>query len=514
MKKSLPFVLILISVLLIKQSVSQTWIATWSSPSLGTTSWCSGEVRVVSITVKNSGTATWPFGGANPVRIGATWDADISYPYRTYMTADLPANGSVTLSITVTAPVSAGSHTLYIDMVHEGICWFANVSGLPYCGNGSLRYTSPTQTVSALAPPTATISGGTAVCQNGTSPNITFTNPQTAAITITYNINGTGTPTINVAASSTATVAAPTSTTGTFTYNLVSAAYQSAPICPNPVSGSTTVTVKVLPTANITSVNTTICIGGSTNITGTVTATGAWTLTLSNSGGTANGSGNGSFSLSVSPVATSTYTIASLSDANCAAASAGLTGSTMVTVNTKSADPILASASNNPICSGTNSVLILSGGGGGTGETIHWYTGSCSGTLVGTGNNFSVSPTLQTTYYGRYEDSSPCVYNSNCAQVTVYITGTGCSPTTVGQLPVLGANVPSQKNISCFAGSDGSITIQASGGTGPYQYSIDNGVTYTTGLNPNPYVVTGLTAGPNYKIRVKDANNCESPPIP
>ena len=91
--------------------------------------------------------------------------------------------------------------------------------------------------------PTATISGTISVCQNATSPNITFTNPQNLPVTITYNINGINQTTINVNASSSATVAAPTTTIGTYAYNLVSVSYQSSPACTNTISGTATVTV-------------------------------------------------------------------------------------------------------------------------------------------------------------------------------------------------------------------------------------------------------------------------------
>jgi len=93
----------------------------------------------------------------------------------------------------------------------------------------------------------------------------------------------------------------------------------------------------------------------------------------------------------------------------------------LLTVNKKSTDPTSATASALILCSGVSSSLNLVGGGGGTGEVIKWYTGSCGGTLVGTGNGLSVSPTTTTTYYGRYEDPTPCSYNSACASVTVTV---------------------------------------------------------------------------------------------
>jgi hypothetical protein len=54
----------------------------------------------------------------------------------------------------------------------------------------------------------------------------------------------------------------------------------------------------------------------------------------------------------------------------------------------------------------------------------------------------------------------------------------------------------------CEALKDGSITLNASGGTGAFMYSINNGTTYQTSN-----FFGNLTAG-EYKWVVKDANNC------
>jgi len=78
-----------------------------------------------------------------------------------------------------------------------------------------------------------------------------------------------------------------------------------------------------------------------------------------------------------------------------------------VTVNAKSADPASASATVNPIWHGGSTVLNANGGGGGTGETIALVHGSCGGTLAGTGNSLSVSPTTATTYYGAFMRTAP-----------------------------------------------------------------------------------------------------------
>lgn len=62
---------------------------------------------------------------------------------------------------------------------------------------------------------------------------------------------------------------------------------------------------------------------------------------------------------------------------------------------------------------------------------------------------------------------------------------------------------------TCFETNDGSITITASGGTGPYVYSIDNGLNFDASN-----VFNNLPPG-EYRIRVKDlSTGCLSPEIP
>jgi hypothetical protein len=58
-----------------------------------------------------------------------------------------------------------------------------------------------------------------------------------------------------------------------------------------------------------------------------------------------------------------------------------------------------------------------------------------------------------------------------------------------------------KQNVSCFGGNNGSVTITAAGGTGPYQYRIG------TGALQNANTFNNLTAG-NYNITIVDANNC------
>ncbi len=97
------------------------------------------------------------------------------------------------------------------------------------------------------------------------------------------------------------------------------------------------------------------------------------------------------------------------------------TDSIEIIVEEKSLDPTSASATQTTIMDGNSTTLTLNGGGGGTTEQIYWYTDACGGTLVGTGNDIVVSPTVETTYYGRYENALPCDFATNCSQITINV---------------------------------------------------------------------------------------------
>ncbi len=57
-------------------------------------------------------------------------------------------------------------------------------------------------------------------------------------------------------------------------------------------------------------------------------------------------------------------------------------------------------------------------------------------------------------------------------------------------------------DISCRGVNDGEITVTASGGSGSYQYSKDNGATWQ-----DSNVLTDLSGGANCIIKVRDAHN-------
>lgn len=100
--------------------------------------------------------------------------------------------------------------------------------------------------------------------------------------------------------------------------------------------------------------------------------------------------------------------------------------------------------------------------------------------------SFTYSGLTSGNYTLFIKDSNDCIksYLYTITQPTALsVVATGVAPT-------------------CYNGSDGSITVSGSGGTGSYQYSINGGSTYQTGTT-----FSSLSVG-SYVIKIKDSSNC------
>ena len=175
----------------------------------------------------------------------------------------------------------------------------------------------------------------------------------------------------------------------------------------------------------ITPSSNSICLGESVQLLGSYsgaavtpptyswTSTGPGTLTFSPSSVSQNST--------VTPTIAGLYTIMLTVTTNNDGTLYNNTERVTLMVNQKSGNPTSAVAGSDSIMVGKSTTLTLVGGGGGNNETVRWYTSTCGGTLVGSGNPLVVSPTVNTTYYGRYEDATPCSYITICAAVTVRV---------------------------------------------------------------------------------------------
>ncbi len=69
--------------------------------------------------------------------------------------------------------------------------------------------------------------------------------------------------------------------------------------------------------------------------------------------------------------------------------------------------------------------------------------------------------------------------------------------------PLISIDSESSTPIQCFGSNDGSITVEALGGTPPYRYTLNPG-----GIYDPSGVFTGLTPALGYQVTVTDTNNC------
>jgi hypothetical protein len=83
----------------------------------------------------------------------------------------------------------------------------------------------------------------------------------------------------------------------------------------------------------------------------------------------------------------------------------------------------------------------------------------------------------------------------------VWTNNDGSVNSSVATLNVFTASVANQTDVSCQGASDGSITINATGGTLPYKYKIKGGVFQSNNT------FSGLAAG-KYTVTVKDKKKC------
>ena len=120
----------------------------WISMDFGSTSWCPGETRQVSVTVRNNGDLPWADGAGEDFNVGVKWNAEPDYLIRVDA-QNLAPGATQTFYFNVTAPATLGTDNLRFDVVREACFWFAN-NGTA-CGNtagpGNIVFVSPQLTI-------------------------------------------------------------------------------------------------------------------------------------------------------------------------------------------------------------------------------------------------------------------------------------------------------------------------------------------------------------------------------
>ena len=128
--------------------------------------------------------------------------------------------------------------------------------------------------------------------------------------------------------------------------------------------------------------------------------------------------------------------------------------------------------------------------------------------LNGTNTGLAVSGSGAAISFGN--KTSAGTYTVEATRVSGGCTNTMSGNVAISINPLPTASVSDQSNISCYGGSDGTITVNASGGTNPYTFSINNGANYFNATGTDLRLFTGLLPNTPYTIKVKDSNGCTS----
>jgi len=147
--------------------------------------------------------------------------------------------------------------------------------------------------------------------------------------------------------------------------------------------------------------------------------------------------------------------------------------------------PIIGGAAST--CAGQPITLNVVGGSLNGAASWRWYTASCGGTLVGTGNSITVTPGATTTYYVRGEGGcAPAA--GPCATKTVTVTNCTCvSPESaticqgaIQRLSVSGAGVPGTATLSSGPISVAVPDASAAGATSTLVAALPAGASITS----------------------------------
>ncbi|MDP2235242.1 MAG: PKD-like domain-containing protein, partial [Bacteroidales bacterium] len=141
-------------------------------------------------------------------------------------------------------------------------------------------------------------------------------------------------------------------------------------------------------------------------------------------------------------------------------------------------------------CSVVASGIVNTTCGNSAGQVI--LTGSEAGTVTLNGTSQPSPATFTNLQAGWYTASFTATATGCKAEINFEITNINSN---------LSGSVTAHTNVSCNGGSNGAITVTATGGTTPYSFSLNGGAGQPTG------VFTGLAAG-EYGVRITDANGC------
>ena len=474
------------------QTVAGNYTVVATRTSGGCTSPMSGSamITVISPTAAITGTTGVCMNAPQPnvTFTGANGTAPYTFTYR--------INGGANQTISTT---SGNSVNLPVPTNIAGTFVYSLLSVLD--ANNCTQAASGSATITVWTLPTASISvNSSSVCQNGTSPLVTFTGANgTAPYTFSYNINGGTAQTITSVGNSTS-LSVPTGTSGTFIYTLLNV--QDANGCSQNQNGSVSITIHPLPIATISGPSP-VCQGVAGQVYSTQTGMSNYHWNIS--GGIITG-GSATESVTVTWNTPGNQSI-SVYYTN----SDGCTGNAVTYPVTVNPTPIANSPGNQSFCNGVATpVIALTGTPSGVEFNV---TG---GTGIGLANQTSVTaipsfiPSIGSATITITPIADGCNGNPITFTISVYETPTAvappnqiyCNGETTTAIPLSGtpsnvlfditggasvglANQTGVAQIPSFTAISGSATVtiipRANGCSGV-------SITYTISVHPTPTV--------------------------
>jgi hypothetical protein len=188
------------------------------------------------------------------------------------------------------------------------------------------------------------------------------------------------------------------------------------------------------------------------------------------------------------------FTCRTLSKSSSASSTTCFYGRSFKVVFSPVPPPVLISNQNISICQGQSIQLNASNQVG----TIQWRTGSSTGTIVGTGNSITVSPSINTTYYvNSYNGTGNTSFEDLCLSTSLSIN------VTVNQIPV--SPIANNSGIACEG--DTLTLIASTVPNATYTWTGPNGFT-SNQQNPIINNITTASAG-TYSVTANN-NGCSS----
>ncbi len=327
-------------------------------------------------------------------------------------------------------------------------------------------------TLTELPLPTASVTGGGAVCSSDPLPTVIITLTGTLPFDVSYDTPG-GVVVLNDHNANTITI-----------NNALAGDYEVLSLVDNGGAGcvatdlgsAVTVTVVPAPTALVSVPPAATCSGETVTLTFNLTGTPPFNVDYTDGSGTFSFTTNSTtHTIDVNPTLTTTYTITSITDATICSGAAG--DDATVNVNTPPTSASLVAVGATTICAGQSASLRvnITGGAPGYDFTINNIAGAFVNYLSGT--DIIIAPATTTTYTFAtvVTDDNGCTVN-----------GTGSVTITVNPLPT--ASISGGGTV-CAGGTLPNVQFTFTG-TPPFDFIYSDGVVATA---VNDYASTTFT---------------------